>query len=101
MIAGMTQDFLLLMHGGHHADPTAWGPYFAKLREGGWFQGGSSIGGGACLSKSSAAPDITRHLAGYIKIRATDMAHATELVAGNPVYDAGGVVEIRELPKDG
>jgi hypothetical protein len=100
MIAGMTQDFLLLMHGGSAADPAAWGPYLARLREGGWFQGGSSIGGGACVSKSGAPPDLTRHLVGYIRIRATDAGHATELVAGNPVYEAGGVVEIRELPKD-
>jgi hypothetical protein len=100
MTTASMKDFLLLMHAGTRTDPDAWGPYFAKLREGGWFQGGSSIGAGACVTRSGAPPDVTRHLAGYIKIRATDINHATELVAGNPVYEAGGVVEIRELPRD-
>lgn len=93
-------DFILLMHGGATTRAADWGPYFAKLRAGGHFEGGSSIGGGTCVSRSGAAPEITAHLTGYIRLRASDLAEATRLVAGNPVYEAGGVVEVRELPKE-
>jgi hypothetical protein len=94
------KDFLLLMHGGTNTESSAWGPYLAGLRASGVFQGGSSIGDGVCVTRGSNAPEITRHLSGYIKIRANDLAHATSMLAGNPVYEAGGVVEIRELPVD-
>jgi hypothetical protein len=30
---------------------------------------------------------------------ARDLAHARSLLPGNPVYEAGGTVEIRELPR--
>lgn len=92
------RDYLLLMHAGVEVSPEAWAPYLAMLRASGCFQGGSSIGDGVCLRRDGAAPEPTRHLVGYIKIRAADLAHATELLVGNPVYEAGGVVEIRELP---
>ena len=93
------KDYLLLMHVG--TTPQAeWAPYIAQLQAAGCFQGGSSIGDGVCASRSGNPPPVTRHLSGYIKIRATDLAHATALLAGNPVYEAGGVVEIRELPPD-
>jgi hypothetical protein len=96
-------DYILLMHddapeGGDRSQ--AWTAYFAKLRQAGAFQGGSAIGDGLCVSKSKAAPGITQHLSGYIRIRAADMTQARELVAGNPVFEAGGTVEIRELPRD-
>jgi len=28
------------------------------------------------------------------------LAHAKVFLAGNPIYEAGGTVEIRELPRD-
>jgi len=94
------KDYLLLMHVGTEPLSADWGPYIAKLRAAGCFQGGSSIGDGVCACRTGTAPEVTRHLAGYMKIRATDLAQATALLAGNPVYEAGGVVEIRELPQD-
>jgi hypothetical protein len=94
------KDYLLLMHAGTKPQSSDWGPYLDKLRSAGCFQGGSSIGDGACATRSGTAPDITRHLSGYIKVRAPDLAHATALLEGNPVYEAGGVVEIRELPQE-
>jgi hypothetical protein len=78
----------------------AWAAYFTKLRQAGVFQGGSAIGDGICASKAVSAPEITRRLAGYIRVRAADLAQARELVNGNPVFEAGGTVEIRELPRD-
>ena len=98
-------DYLLLMHDDapdrqSSTDGDIWDAYFAKLSQTGCLQGGSSIGEGLCLSKSNSVPDITRHLSGYIKIQANSLSHAQELVIGNPVFEAGGTVEIRELPKD-
>jgi len=97
-------DYILLMHNdepaaaGNRADQ--WAAYFAKLRQSGAFQGGSEIGGGVCVSKAASAPEITRHLVGYIRVRADSLSSARELVAGNPVFEAGGTVEIRELPRN-
>lgn len=93
-------DFLFLMHApgvevGGHAD---WGPYLASLREKGVLQGGSAIGGGFCARKDGEAPPITGRLSGYIKVQAESLEAARALLPGNPVYEAGGVVEVRELP---
>jgi hypothetical protein len=99
----LMNDYILLMHD-DVSEPgdrsQAWAAYFAKLRQAGAFQGGSAIGDGVCASKSASVPDITRHLAGYIRIQAADLNQARELVNGNPVFEAGGTVEIRELPRD-
>jgi hypothetical protein len=98
-------DYLLLMHRDAPQDApppvaAAWPEYFAKLRQSGAFEGGSSIGGGVCVSRRPEPRPITQQLSGYIRIRARDLDHAKELVRGNPVYEAGGTVEIRELPTD-
>src|SRR5262245_4542588 len=96
-------DYIFLMHNdaparaGDHTD--AWAAYFAKLRQVGAFQGGSAIGDGICASKSPPARGITQHLSGYIRVQAESLEHARELVFGNPVFESGGTVEIRELPK--
>lgn len=95
-------EYLLLMHAGAQMEasdlPHTWPAYFATLRAAGVFQGGSAIGGGICVSKAGAGADIARHLAGYIRVRADSLDAARALLAGNPVYEAGGTVEIRELP---
>jgi hypothetical protein len=95
-------DYLLLMHDDAPAADARsddWGPYLAKLKQTGSFQGGSAIGSGICVRKSGAAPAITDHLDGFIRIHADDLAAAERLLAGNPVFEAGGTIEIRELPK--
>ncbi len=99
-------EYLFLMHGGTaktegaggHAD---WGPYIDSLKTAGALQGGSAMGGGVCVRKDGGAPEITRHLTGYIKVEAETLDAARALLDGNPVYEAGGVVEIRELPVTG
>jgi hypothetical protein len=78
-----------------------WTRYFARLREAGAFEGGSAIGDGICVSQSSAPPALTRQISGYIRVRAENLAAVRELVIGNPVYETGGTVEIRELPRTG
>jgi len=75
-----------------------WEPYLSRLREHGVFQGGSAIGVGQCERKSGSTPAPTAHITGFIRVTAEDMAHARGLLHGNPVYEAGGTVEIRELP---
>lgn len=95
-------DFIVLMHGDAVAaeDAAAWGPYLAGLRALGVLEGGSGIGEGACFRRTGAPAPVSAGLAGYFRVRANDLEHAARLLAGNPVYEAGGTVEIRELPRD-
>jgi hypothetical protein len=94
-------DYLLLMHGDTVTalDPAAWDPYFAQLRAAGVFEGGSAIGDGTCMRKHGAPAALATQLTGYIRITATDLTHARIFVAGNPVFEAGGTIELRELPR--
>jgi len=93
-------DYLLLTHN-DAASAEGWDSYIAKLRAAGHFQGGSAIGPGLCARKSGAAPEVSSHLSGFIRVRADSLDHARALLAGNPAYEAGGTVEIRELPVTG
>lgn len=79
-------------------DGSAWPRYFASL--GARFQGGSSIGTGVTVRRDQDPPVLTAHLAGYIRVVAADLTEARALVEGNPVFEAGGTVEVRELPRD-
>lgn len=76
-----------------------WGPYIAKLQERGYFNAGSALGAGECVNKAGVAPKISSHLTGYIRVQAIDLSQAKMLLEGNPVFEAGGTVEIRELPR--
>ena len=57
------------------------------------------MGEGICARKSGAAVPVTAHLTGYIKINAASLDQAKSLLTGNPLFEAGGTVEIRELPR--
>jgi hypothetical protein len=95
-------DYIFLMHAlPEGAAGPDWQAYLDRLIAGGRLRGGSAIGDGATFCKAGAPPPITVHLGGYIKVEADSMEAAQALLAGNPVYEAGGVVEIRELPKTG
>src|ERR1700752_2573598 len=95
-------DFIFLMHDDHPGEPGLdWDPYLTRLREAGVFQGGSAIGDGACVRKAGATPDTTAHISRCVRFAARDFAHAQSLVAGCPVFEAGGTVEVRELPRSG
>lgn len=95
-------DFMFLMHNDLAApkDEAAWGPWLGGLRAAGVFQGGSGMAGGAALRKQGTPGALSSHITGYIRIEAEDIDHAARLLAGNPVYEAGGTVEIRDLPRD-
>jgi len=93
-------DYVFFMHDDAPTiDPSAWEAYLRTLRQKGVFEGGSEIGGGICMRKGGEAPDITEHLAGYIRIVAATLDEAKSLLTGNPHFEAGGTVEIRELPQ--
>jgi hypothetical protein len=94
-------DFILLMHGDSvdRDGNEDWSTYLQALDAKGVLRGGSAIGAGTCLRLNNPAPRTTDHLVGYVKIEARDLEHAREFVSGNPVYEAGGTVEIRALPR--
>jgi hypothetical protein len=91
-------DFIYLMHEAEPADPVVWQAYIEGLNAKGVLRGGSAIGKGVCLRKDGPAPAISHHIVGYVRVEVDDMAAAQALLAGNPVYEAGGVIELRELP---
>jgi hypothetical protein len=93
-------NYIVFMHDdARTGDPRVWEPYLQTLRQKGILEGGSEIGGGICMRKGGEPPDITTHLAGYIRIAAATLDEAKSLLAGNPHFEAGGTVEIRELPR--
>ena len=96
-------DFLLLMHNDYDLGDQIenWQPYLDMLSSAGALRGGSAIGSGLCVRRSASARDISSHLVSYVKIETRDLDHARQLMVGNPVYEAGGTVEIRELPVTG
>lgn len=99
------QDYLLLMYNdatdqAAAADDAAWQQYFAFLQQSGCFDGGSSIGAGLSFRKNGLAAGSADQLSGFIRVRAENLPAAQRFLAGNPIYEAGGSVEIRALPRD-
>ena len=96
------KEYILLMHNDctQPESADAWQHYISGLCASGAFEGGSSIGAGACYRKDGSNREISKHVVGYMKLRAPDYSAARELLKGNPVFDAGGTVEIRELIRD-
>ena len=97
-------DFIFLMHD-DSAPPTSdsgddgWGPYIQKLKTMKRFVGGSAMGGGICVNQAGTNLDVSSHIVGFITVQAESLQDARELLSGNPVFEAGGMVEIRELPR--
>ena len=93
-------DFLFL----HHDDAGEmrmedWGAYIGRLQAQGVFQGGSAIGEGMVRRKAGKPRPLTTGVYGYLRVTADDLDGAGALLAGHPSYEAGGTVEIRELPR--
>ncbi|RNJ61479.1 MAG: hypothetical protein EDM03_15915 [Porphyrobacter sp. IPPAS B-1204] len=95
-------DFMLLMHNDATTEPadSEWEAYFGMLSASGAFQGGSSIGAGATFRQGGAAGPLSARLTGFIRVTAHDLTDAKRFLTGNPIYENGGTVEIRELPRD-
>lgn len=98
------KEFVFFMHDdageGANSD-AAWESYITRLQSTGRFSGGSSIGGGTCFAKNRGAPAISAHITGFIRVEAEDLIGAQKLLNGNPVFESGGTVEIRELLREG
>ena len=92
-------EYILLMHDDAIGDEADWEPYLRRLKQGGVFEGGSAIGEGFCTRKHGDPGSVTAHLTGYIRVNAESIDEARLLLAGNPHFEAGGTVEIRELPR--
>ncbi len=98
-------DYILFMHNDAldsfaADDGDAWGVYISLLRASGHFDGGSSIGSGERVQKHQPTSAASTALTGFIRVRAESLAEARRFLIGNPVYEAGGTVEIHELPRD-
>lgn len=92
-------DFLILMHADEtDPGPQTWEPYLTRLADAGVLRGGSAIGAGTCVRRTGPVPPVSSHLAGFIRVEADSIAHVKKLLPGNPTYEAGGTIEIRELP---
>jgi YCII-related domain len=78
----------------------SWEQYLGSLRASGMFNGGSAIGPGAIYRLGQHPVDASGFLTGYLRVEAGSLEEASAFLEGNPVYEAGGTVEIRELLKD-
>ncbi|PIC02241.1 YciI family protein [Caulobacter sp. X] len=93
-------DYILLMHGdGAGERATDWPAYIDRLVAMGRLRGGSAIGEGACYRRAGPVGPISDQLTGFLRISAESLEDAASCLAGNPVYEAGGTVEIRLLPE--
>ena len=92
-------DYIFLMHDDADVSDHTWEPYILHLQERGVFQGGSTVGDGLCIRKDGAVRPLTVHVTGYIRVSADSLEQAKSLLIGNPQFEAGGTVEIRELPR--
>lgn len=94
-------EYILFMHDDLAVEESAadWGPYLDRLKNCGAFRGGIAIGAGSCVRHDAAAGPLSIHLTGFIRVEAQGIDDVRRLLVGNPVFDAGGTIEIRELPK--
>jgi hypothetical protein len=91
-------EYILLMHDDANPGDDTWNSYIRKLQQSGSFEGGSAIGDGICTRKQGTPASLTAHLTGYIRVKADNLEQARSHLIGNPHFEAGGTVEIRELP---
>lgn len=94
----MNDYIILMLDDAPDSSDGDWDGYIAGLRQSGQFDGGSSIGSGKRLKKGQPEQAAGLNVTGFIRVRAASIDDAKLLLAGNPDYEAGGSVEIRELP---
>jgi hypothetical protein len=99
------KDFIILMfddamNKAIAEDDEKWGAYFSSLRASNCFEGGSSVGLGTRFRQGQSETPAATDINGFIRVRAESIVKARAFLLGNPIYDAGGTVEIRELPRD-
>lgn len=101
MKGSTVNQYLLLVHNDAAGpqDDDSWGPYLDGLQRSGHFDGGSAIGNGVSVTKAGINSAVLDQLVGYLVVRAESLEDAQRFVIGNPVFEAGGTIEIRELPR--
>ncbi len=89
-------EFMMLMKG---ADRNGdWDAYVKRLLGTGKFRGGSVLGNGVCVKKDGReGPCVVR---GFMRFEADTIDEVRALLEGNPVYEAGGEIELLELVAD-
>lgn len=93
-------EYIFLMHDDAILEEQgSWEVYISFLKRVGAFDGGSEIGKGVCFRRGGNPASLSKHLTGYMRVTADSLDHAKSLVIGNPHYEAGGTVEVRELPR--
>jgi hypothetical protein len=91
-------EFLMLMKRGAYSEEGEWGDYIQKLRQRPEFRGGSSLGNGVSVSRQATSDQCI--VTGFLHFEADTIAVVRELLAGNPLFEAGGEIEILELIED-
>jgi hypothetical protein len=89
-------DFVMVMRGA--ASHGSWEAYIEKLIASGGFRGGSSLGNG--LSVTRGQVDGESDITGFIRLSVENLEAAKALLDGNPLYEAGGTVDLlEEIPE--
>lgn len=91
-------EFMVLMKGDGRSTTGDWAGYIDKLRKTEHFRGGSSLGNGIAISDRTDAENCT--VTGFMRFDAETIEEVRSLLDGNPLYDAGGNIEVLELIKD-
>jgi hypothetical protein len=92
-------EYILLMHGDGDDRAGDWEPYLSELTQRGVLRGGSAIAEGTC-HRRHGNPEAPAAVTGFVRIEVSSHDEAEACLSGNPVYEAGGTVELRRLPRD-
>ena len=71
-----------------------WDVYIEKLIASGKFRGGSSLSNGILMTKDGVEGEC--QVTGYMRFSAENIEQVRALMTGNPLYEAGGRVEVLE-----
>lgn len=85
-------DFVMVMVG--EESEGDWDAYIERLINSGKFRGGSSLGGGVSISK--CGNESVSMITGYMRFAADSIDEVRDLLEGNPLFEAGGRVDILE-----
>ena len=87
-------EFMMLMKGGA-VENGDWNIYIDRLTKTGLFRGGSALSNGLCANTQVTKRSCT--VTGFMRFEASTIQQIHALLAGNPVYESGGEVELLEL----
>ncbi len=105
-------EFVFLFRGGEklpspadmQANMQKWGAWMNDLKAKGHFKGGEPLedGGKLVSGRKKAVTDgpfaeAKDLIGGFMLVTARDLAHATELSMGCPIYERDGAVEVRPV----